>query len=95
MDATSAFSDATHRRDNTLLAPTTRNLREKKFRGEDANEEQLNGLEGIRRLLMRVEAVFTQSLRCGFQEAPSPLMLPWVHTRAKLSRHLSPQRCPF
>ena len=41
----------------TLLEYTTRILREKKVNGEDATEEQLHGLEGIRRLLMRVEAL--------------------------------------
>lgn len=45
----------------TLLEYTTRILREKKVNGEDATEEELDGLEGIRLLLMRVEAVHAVS----------------------------------
>ena len=51
------FSDSDDVVDGTLLARTNRRLRQKKIAGEDATEEQLNGLEGMRRLLMRVEAV--------------------------------------
>lgn len=47
--------------ETTILALTNRRLREKKLRAEDATEEQLNGLEGIRRLLLRVEAVHAVS----------------------------------
>lgn len=47
--------------DETLLSLATRNLREKKVGGKDATEEQLNALEGIRRLLLRVEAVYAVS----------------------------------
>lgn len=38
-----------------------RSLREKTLLGENATKEQLNGLEGIRRLLLRVEAVHATS----------------------------------
>lgn len=45
----------------TLLALISRNLSEKNINGKDATEEQLNGLEGTRRLLLRVEAVHAVS----------------------------------
>lgn len=41
----------------TLLSAVTRSRRGKKVREKDATEEQLNSLEGVRRLLLRVEAV--------------------------------------
>ena len=47
--------------DDTLLAITNITLRDKMVRGEDATEEQLNGLKLIRRLLLRVEAVHSTS----------------------------------
>ncbi len=47
--------------DETPLDFTARILREKKFAGEDVTEEDLYGLEGIRRLLLRVEAVHAVS----------------------------------
>ena len=43
------------------LDATNHNLREKKVGREDATEEQLHGLEGVRRLLMRVDAVHAVS----------------------------------
>lgn len=46
---------------HTLLAFTNRGLNEKKVFEADATEEQLNGLEGIRRLLLRLEAVHALS----------------------------------
>ena len=45
----------------TPLETTVRSLRTKKVGGEDATEEQLHGLEGIRRLLLRVDAVHAVS----------------------------------
>ena len=45
----------------TLVALAARNLREKKVGEKDATEEQLNRLEGIRRLLLRVDAVHALS----------------------------------
>ena len=47
--------------DETLLSLATSNLCEKKVGGKDATEEQLNGLKGIRRLLLRVEVVHAVS----------------------------------
>ncbi|CAM9815068.1 unnamed protein product [Pylaiella littoralis] len=46
---------------DTPLALTTCLLRDKKIRGEDATKEQLDTLEAIRRLLLRVEAIFAVS----------------------------------
>ena len=43
------------------LALVSSMLREKKMGGKDATEEQLHRLEGIRRLLLRVEAVYAVS----------------------------------
>lgn len=43
--------------DGTPLELIDRSLREKTIDGEDATEEQLHGLEGTHRLLLRVEAV--------------------------------------
>ena len=45
----------------TPIALTTSTLRAKKVDGKDATEEQLYKLEGIRRLLSRVEAVYAVS----------------------------------
>ena len=45
----------------TSLDTANRCLRTKKVDGKDATEEQLNGLEGIRRLLLRVQAVHAVS----------------------------------
>ena len=45
----------------TPLELTTSMLREKKVAGKDATEEHLHKLEGIRRLLLRVEAVHAVS----------------------------------
>lgn len=42
---------------DTPLAMALKYLREKKIRGKDASEEQLNALEATRRLLLRVDAV--------------------------------------
>lgn len=47
--------------DTTILNFTNRRLREKKVFGEDATEDQLNGLKGIRRLILQVEAVHAVS----------------------------------
>ena len=46
---------------DTPLTATIHQLREKKVRGNDATEEQLNSLEGIRQLLLQVEAVHAVS----------------------------------
>ena len=46
----------------TPLDITTRTLRGMEVDGKDAKEEQLNGLEGIRRVLLRVEAARAVSL---------------------------------
>lgn len=46
---------------DTLVALAARNLREKKVGGKGATEEQLNRLEGVRRLLLRVDAVHALS----------------------------------
>ncbi len=56
----------------TPLATASRMLREKEIDGEDATEEQLHGLEGIRRLLLRVEAVHAVSFLWPF-DIPSAL----------------------
>ena len=45
----------------TPLACTSRMLREKNIAGKDATEDQLHRLEGIRRLLLRAEAVHAVS----------------------------------
>ena len=45
----------------TPLALATTTLREKKVGGQDATQEQLQKLEGIRRLLLRVEAIHAVS----------------------------------
>ena len=45
----------------TPLAAATRMLHEKKIQGKNATEEQLHKLEGVRRLLLRVEAVHAVS----------------------------------
>lgn len=45
----------------TLLAFTTRNLRTKKVGGKVATDQELNRMEAIRRLLLRVEAVHAVS----------------------------------
>lgn len=47
--------------DALLLDHANRRLRENNIGGRDATQEQLTGLEGIRRLLMRVEAVHAVS----------------------------------
>lgn len=47
--------------DTLLLDHVKRRLREKNVGGKDATHEQLDGLEGICRLLMRVEAVHAVS----------------------------------
>lgn len=54
--------------DNTLLGRTICTLREKKVRGEDVTEEQLNGLEGICRFCGW--RLFMQSLGCGTPNPP-------------------------
>ncbi len=66
--------------DETPLALTTRMLREKKIEGKDATGEQLHKLEGVRRLLLRVEAVHASSWQW-------PVNLPAVvHTAVKGTR---------
>ena len=45
----------------TPLAFATRALRQKKVRGEEATEDELNSLEATRRLLLRLEAVHATS----------------------------------
>ena len=47
--------------DETPLETTTRCLRSERVAGKDATEEQLHRLEGIRRLLLRVEVVHAVS----------------------------------
>lgn len=46
---------------STALDYTIRCLRNKKIGGKQATEEQLNGMEGTRRLLLQVEAVYAAS----------------------------------
>jgi len=67
-DTTSAFGVANNLQqgdyvgsDETPLDFTARLLRDKRVLDEDISEEQLFGLEGIRRLLLRVEAVHALS----------------------------------
>ena len=47
--------------DDTPLAVVTAMLREKNYAGKDATQEQMHRLEGVRRLLLRVEAVHATS----------------------------------
>lgn len=56
--------------DTTLLAFTTHNLRKKTAGGKAATEEELNRLEAIRRLLLRVEAVHAVSWLWRLHDAP-------------------------
>ena len=46
---------------DTPLTLTTVYLREKKIQGKDATEKQLHRLDGVRRLLLRVQAVYAVS----------------------------------
>lgn len=45
----------------TILAHTNRRIRYKEFQGKYATEEQLQGLEGIRRLILQAEAIHAVS----------------------------------
>lgn len=57
---------------DTVLAGTTRLIREKRVGVNDATVEQLNKLEEIRRLLLRVEAVHAVSFLWPSSVVPTP-----------------------
>ncbi len=61
VDAGADTKSANPRINQTPLATASRMLREKKINGKDATEDQLHRLEGVRRLLLRVEAVHAVS----------------------------------
>ncbi len=61
VDAGADTTTALRVTNQTPLASISRMLREKKIVGKDATEDQLHRLEGIRRLLLRVEAVHAVS----------------------------------
>ena len=54
-------SDAEEISNETPLDTTNRCIRAKRLAGKEATEEQLNRLEGIRRLLLRVDAAHAVS----------------------------------
>lgn len=75
----------------TILTLANRVLRTKKVDGKNATQEQLNGLEGIRRLLMRVEAVHAVSwlwhteravIARAFYVSSKSTMMPTLRRRA-------------
>lgn len=75
--------------DTLLLDHANRRLREKKTGGKDATQEQLNGLEGVRRLLMQVEAVHAVS-RLWSAEIPFSGRGAAAHVARKSKPLLSP-----